>query len=387
MTHDAHRPGAAARRDRAGSRPRSTDRRTVLGGTAAAASAALLPALATETAAAAPGRTFPANRLVLLGTAGGPPPEPGRAGISSALTVDGRVYLVDAGRAAVTQYLAVGLRYRDLTAVFVTHLHADHIADLHNFFLLPGFGVNDSNDGITSPVDVHGPGPAGGLPPVYGGGTVPTVAPSDPTPGLADLLARQVEAFAYSTNVFLRDSGITDVRDLMRVHEVDAPEAGAAPHGPTAPDMEPFTVADDGTVTVTAVLVPHGPVFPSYAYRFDTPYGSVVFSGDTSASDNLVRLARGADILVHEVIDLDFHADSGLDDALLDHLRVSHTDVTEAGPPAERAGVGTLVLSHLVPADPAKVGKGFWARRARAGFGGRVVVGEDLLSLPLRTVR
>ncbi|MEV5551331.1 MBL fold metallo-hydrolase [Streptomyces sp. NPDC052309] len=173
----------------------------------------------------------------------------------------------------------------------------------------------------------------------------------------------------------------------MRVHEIDAPEVGADPHGPTAPDMEPFTVADDGTVTVTAVLVPHGPVFPSYAYRFDTPYGSVVFSGDTSASDNLVRLARGADILVHEVIDLDFYADSGLDDALLDHLRVSHTDVTEVGPLAERAGVGTLVLSHLVPADPAKVGKGSWARRARSGFGGRVVVGEDLLSLPLRTAR
>ncbi|MEV5551332.1 MBL fold metallo-hydrolase [Streptomyces sp. NPDC052309] len=183
MTHDAYRSESPARRDRTGSRPRSMDRRTVLGGTAAAASAALFPALAADTAAAAPGRTFPANRLVLLGTAGGPPPEPGRAGMSSALTVDGRVYLVDAGRAAVTQYLAAGLRYRDLTAVFVTHLHADHVTDLHNFFLLPGFGVNDSGDGITSAVDVHGPGPAGGLPPVYGGGPYPPSPPPTRLPG------------------------------------------------------------------------------------------------------------------------------------------------------------------------------------------------------------
>ncbi|MDQ8705560.1 MBL fold metallo-hydrolase [Streptomyces sp. LHD-70] len=363
---------------------RSLNRRTVLGGTAAATSAALLPTLtATPAAASRRPRPAPANRLVLLGTAGGPPPEPGRAGIASALVVDGRVHLVDAGRGAVTQYLAAGLRYRDLAAVHVTHLHADHIADLHNFFLLPGFGANDSGDGITRPVDVHGPGPAGALPPVYGGGTAPTVAPDRPTPGLADLLDRQIEAFAYSTNVFLRDSGIRDVRELIRVHETAAPDVGADPLGPTAPDMEPFTVTDDGSVKVTAVLVPHGPVFPSYAYRFDTPYGSVVFSGDTAPSDNLVRLARGADILVHEVIDLDFYDGQGLDDALLDHLRVSHTDVTEVGPLAERAGVGTLVLSHIVPADPALVGRGSWARRAGQGFGGRVVVGEDLLSLPL----
>jgi ribonuclease BN (tRNA processing enzyme) len=67
--------------------------------------------------------------------------------------------------------------------------------------------------------------------------------------------------------------------------------------------MEPFTVVDDGVVMVSAVLVPHGPVFPAFAFRF-TPEGSVVFSGDTAASENVVRLVHGADVLVHEVIDI-----------------------------------------------------------------------------------
>lgn len=392
MSHDAHRPRTPVVPVCCGTGeepapPRAVNRRAVLGGTAIAASAAMLPLLTAGSATARPSRPRSGNRLVLLGTAGGPPPEPGRAGIATALVVDGRVHLVDAGRGAVTQYLAAGLRYRDLASVFVTHLHADHVSDLHNFFLLPGFGVNDSADGVVSPVDIHGPGPAGALPPVFGGGTAPTVSPRNPTPGLADLMRSQVEAFAYSTNVFLRDSGIRDVRELMRVHEIRLPRVGADPLGPTAPDMKPFVVTDDGTVTVTAVLVPHGPVFPSYAYRFDTPYGSVVFSGDTSASDNLVRLAHGADILVHEAIDIDFYKSMDLDEALLDHLRVSHTDITEVGPLAQRAGVRTLVLSHLVPADPSLVTKGSWLSRAQKGFRGRVVVGEDLLSLPLTTRR
>ncbi|MEV5010400.1 MBL fold metallo-hydrolase [Streptomyces sp. NPDC055692] len=324
------------------------------------------------------------DRLVLLGTAGGPPPEVDRTGISSALVVRDRVYLVDCGRSAVTQYGRAGLKYKDLKSVFITHLHADHIADYHNFLLLAGFGVNDSDDGIVEAIDVHGPGPAGALPQKFGGSRAPTVAPDDPTPGLRVLTDKQIEAFAYSTNVFLRDSGIPDVRDLVRVHEIELPAVGADPLKKTAPDMKPFVVMDDGTVRVSAVLVPHGPVFPAFAYRFDTPKGSVVFSGDTSLSDNIVRLARGADVLVHEVIDLDTYRNFGLPAALLDHLKVSHTDVKDIGPLAERCGVRTLVLSHIVPADKKLVSAASWRKRAQKGFSGRVVVGDDLAEIPLR---
>ncbi|MCC5348697.1 MBL fold metallo-hydrolase, partial [Staphylococcus aureus] len=66
--------------------------------------------------------------------------------------------------------------------------------------------------------------------------------------------------------------------------------------------MKPVVFYEDDRVKVSATLVQHAPVFPSFAFRFDTEDGSVVFSGDTGPSENLVRMARGADVLVHEVI-------------------------------------------------------------------------------------
>ncbi|MBB4791480.1 hypothetical protein BJY54_002092 [Streptomyces nodosus] len=70
----------------------------------------------------------------------------------------------------------------------------------------------------------------------------------DPTPGLKTLTEKQIEAFACSANVFLRDSGIPDVRDLVRVHEIGLPDVGADPLKKTAPDLKPFVVMYDGTV-------------------------------------------------------------------------------------------------------------------------------------------
>ncbi|WP_203604186.1 MBL fold metallo-hydrolase [Streptomyces coelicoflavus] len=312
--------------------------------------------------------------LVLLGTKAGPPVDPLRAGISSALVVDGATYVVDCGRSAVTQYIRAGLTLASLSGIFITHLHADHVADYYNFFLLGGSVPNQEGDRLTGPVPVHGPGPAGGLPPKFGGGDAPTVAPDDPTPGLAALTDRCHAAYAYSTNVFLRDMGIQDVRGLADVHEIELPGVGAD-HTNTAPPMKPFVVMEDDRVRVSAILVPHGPVFPSFAYRFDTDHGSVTFSGDTTYSDNVITLARGSDILVHEAISVE-----GLQapEVFVDHLLQSHVEVQKIGPIAQRAEVGTLVLSHISevaanPIDPRK-----WKRWAQRGYDGRVVVGQDL---------
>ncbi|MER6327164.1 MBL fold metallo-hydrolase [Streptomyces coelicoflavus] len=312
--------------------------------------------------------------LVLLGTKAGPPVDPLRAGISSALVVDGATYVVDCGRSAVTQYIRAGLTLASLSGIFITHLHADHVADYYNFFLLGGSVPNQEGDRLTGPVPVHGPGPAGGLPPKFGGGDAPTVAPDDPTPGLAALTDRCHAAYAYSTNVFLRDMGIQDVRGLADVHEIELPGVGAD-HTNTAPPMKPFVVMEDDRVRVSAILVPHGPVFPSFAYRFDTDHGSVTFSGDTTYSDNVITLARGSDILVHEAISVE-----GLQapEVFVDHLLQSHVEVQKVGPIAQRAEVGTLVLSHISevaanPIDPRK-----WKRWAQRGYDGRVVVGQDL---------
>jgi ribonuclease BN (tRNA processing enzyme) len=368
-------------------------RRGLLGLGAAGALAAGTTLLTEAEANAVPAQLLGhrhANRVVLLGVAGGPPPEIGRAGVASALVVGDRVYVVDCGRGAVTQYAQARLAFKNLRGIFITHLHADHVIDFHDFFALAGFGVNDSNDGIVPPtgrgrpVQVFGPGPAGGLPEPEDP-TTPTIAPGNPTPGLADLARLQMKAFAYSTNLFMRTAGIPDPRTLFDLHEIEHPRRLGADWTNRSPDMEPFLVMDDGHVRVTAVLVPHGPAYPSYAFRFDSEEGSVVFSGDTAYSENVIRLSKGADMLIHEVIDVQFYVDFlGVDPALLGHLERSHTDVHRLGELAERAEVDRLVLNHLVPADPRLIGDSRWRRNAQRGFSGRVHVGDDLMSLPVR---
>jgi ribonuclease BN (tRNA processing enzyme) len=134
-------------------------------------------------------------------------------------------------------------------------------------------------------------------------------------------------------------------------------------------------------VTITATLVQHAPVFPALAYRFDTPSGSVVFSGDTGPCDNVVRLARDADVLVHEVIDLD--ALVGRMRALPNYESVyrqlsrSHTPYDQVGDIATRAGVRTLVLSHLVPGEESHSPEE-WEALVRPHFTGEIVCGVDL---------
>lgn len=322
------------------------------------------------------------TRLTLLGTSGGPPPDYGRTGISSALSVGGRTYVIDAGRAAVTQYLRAGLEFKSLDSIFITHLHADHIADYYNFFLLGGHVTNDSGDNLSGPVHVYGPGPAGALPPAAAT-SVPTVSPASPTPGITELTQRLTEGYAYSHNIFIRETGIRDVNTLIDVHDIAIPPVGASALGNTAPPMQPFLVTEDDRVKVTAILVPHGPVFPSFAFRFDTADGSVVFSGDTGTSDNIVTLARGADILVHEVIDLPFYRQLGVPAELLEHFMDAHTPDTEVGALAQRAGVSTLVLSHLVPSNPEWVSDEKYAELAKTGFDGKVIVGRDLMKIDM----
>jgi ribonuclease BN (tRNA processing enzyme) len=136
-------------------------------------------------------------------------------------------------------------------------------------------------------------------------------------------------------------------------------------------------VLDDGGVRVRAVAVTHGHALPAFAYRFDTADGSVVFSGDTTVNDDLIALAQGADIMVHHVADLGYLERHGWAGVALARMAGLHTDVTEVGGVAERAGAGELILSHYLPAEPSAVSEQDWVKRAGLGFSGRTTAGRD----------
>jgi ribonuclease BN (tRNA processing enzyme) len=362
------------------------DRRAFL--SAAGASAVALAGLSRAQPAIAASPAASQNELILLGTAAGLPPVPHRTGISSALVVDGKVYVIDCGRSSLTQFVNAGLSLDALAAIFVTHLHGDHTCDLFNYFLL-GSGWPSPTPSVRAPIPVYGPASAGlPLPPASPAGrAVGTIDLTDPVPGIASLLRHCNSAFAYSSNVLMRDAGVMDISTLAAVTEIPTP-AGAAPLGPTAPTMTPFPIAQVGDVRVTGTLVPHGICFPSYAYRFDTPHGSVVFSGDTTLTPNLVLLAQGADILVHEAVDLAWYATQGYSKTLLGHMTTSHTDIGQVASVAKQANVRTVIVSHLAPGNPQLVSNGAWLQLAlagarKAGYAGDVIIGQDLARFDL----
>jgi len=324
------------------------------------------------------------DTLVLLGTNGGPQPARSRSGISQVLVVNGCSYVIDCGSGVARQMVRAGIALSSLRGVFLTHLHSDHEADYFNLFLF-GWAT------IEEPVPTFGPGPAGGLDALPrdrpGHPPFALINPDAPTPGLIDITNHQVKAHAYDINIRIREAGFDDLTRLIVPHEIAIPpELGA--HGPwdVAPDMEPIPVMEDDNVRVTATLVRHAPVFPCFAYRFDTADGSVVISGDTAPSANLVRLAKDADLLVHEVLDMEFleRMMAGHPEAEhhLRHFAESHTALADVGGVASDAGAGHLVLSHLVPGDDV-VADQRWLDGARAGYDGEVTLGQDLLVLPV----
>jgi len=279
--------------------------------------------------------------LVLLGTAGGPTPKALRAAPSQAIVVGDRVYVVDAGNGVGRQMRLASLPFDNLRHVFLTHHHSDHAADLVTLPLLAWAA------GLESKVTLHGPSP------------------------IKRAVKAGLRAAAFDIDTRVVDEGRADLRDLIEVHEF---------HGDGI-------VLKDDRVTVTAARVDHPPIREAYAYRFDAKDFSVVISGDTAPSANLVRLARNADVLVHEVLILD---DDGIvatlgkpkGHPLVEHVLRSHTRLKDVGRIAAEAGVKTLVLSHFVPGDASFDREGVLAE-VRKSFTGNVIVGEDLMTLEL----
>ena len=144
-------------------------------------------------------------------------------------------------------------------------------------------------------------------------------------------------------------------------------------------------MTSDENVRVTAALVDHPPVVPAFAYRFDTRDRSIVISGDTAPSQNLVKLAGGAEVLVHSVMyppAIDRLVARVPNAAALKASILAHqTSAEDAGRVAQQAGVKTLVLSHFVPPDDPEVTDTMWRDAASRHFRGTVIVGRDLLEI------
>jgi len=277
------------------------------------------------------------TKLVLLGTGGGPMPKVTRAAPAQAVVVDGVTYVVDCGNGVARQMARARLGFRTLRAVFVTHHHSDHNADFGNLFLLLWAG------GLDAAVDAFGP------------------------PPLVAMTAQFLALNAYDVATRIADEGRPPLAPLIRAHDIDA--AGE--------------VYRDERVRITCALVKHPPVVPAFAFRFDSPDRSIVFSGDTAPCDSLIALARGADVLVHEVLhepSLDAIC-ANLPNAtrLRRHLLDSHTTQDQVGIVAHEAGVKCLVLSHFVPAD--SITDETWRDAAARHYDGKIVLGRDLMEI------
>jgi len=307
-------------------------RRNVLG--TGAALLAALPAWAV-------GQPEPKNksRLILLGTGGGPTPKPNRSAPSQVIIVNGAAYVIDCGNGVARQMVLAGVKLDTIRSIFITHQHSDHNADYGNLLWLSWAAT------LASRVDAYGP------------------------PPLEKMTRLFLEMNDGDIKTRMADEGRPPLKDMIAVHEI----GGAG------------IVMRDANVTVTAALVDHPPVSPAFAYRFDCPDRSIVISGDTRPSPNLVRLAQGADILVHEVMYLpaleQVIGSEPNAKSLREHLLASHSTTEQVGRIATEAGVKTLVLSHFVPGGMPVIPDKVWFDAVRPYFSGTLVIGRDLLEL------
>src|SRR6266508_3425636 len=247
--------------------------------------------------------------------------------------------LVLLGTGVSQQLVRAGVPLNTLRHIFITHHHSDHDLDYGNLI------YNAWASGLRAGVDAWGPPPIKAMTEAYW----------------------QLNRFDIETRI--ADEGRPDLRKLVTAHEF----------------AEPGLVMQNSDVKVTAARVRHPPIVHAYAYRFDSADRSIVISGDTAYSPELIALARGADVLVHEAMHL-----GGLESllkrvpnaaTLREHLLASHTATEDIGKVAAEAGVKTLVLSHFVPQDDDSITDGMWMEGVRKHYGGTIVVGRDLMEI------
>ncbi|WP_181165972.1 MULTISPECIES: MBL fold metallo-hydrolase [unclassified Mesorhizobium] len=281
------------------------------------------------------------DRLVLLGSKGGPALRPGGPWPSSSLLeIGGRAIVVDCGLGVTRGLVDAGISLKALDLIFITHLHSDHVLELGPLIHTAWMA------GLATPVTVFGP------------------------PGVGHYWRRFCQAMEFDIEIRIVDEGRPDIRELVSIDEFD----------------EGHVVKQRG-LKVTALRVDHPPVTDCFALRFEHGAKSVVFSADTAFFPPLADFAESADILVHEAMLEEgierLVARTGNGARLREHLLASHSFAEEAGRIASDAGVKRLVLNHLIPADDVGIGEEDWVAAVRKTWAGDLTIARDGLVVEL----
>lgn len=270
-----------------------------------------------------------AIEITLLGT-GSPIPDPNRAGPSTLVRTGGQTLLVDCGRGVLLRAAALGVGPGAIDALLLTHLHSDHIADLGDLIISRWITTFTEQ----TPLPIIGP------------------------PGTAEVVEATLKAFGFDIGYRI-------------AHHDDL----TAPPPVAVAEHTGGRVWDRDGVTITAGPTDHRPVEPTIGFRVSYDDNAVVLAGDTVPCAGLDALAAGADAMVHTVIRQEL-----VEQMPMQRIRDIcdyHSSVQQAAATAQRAGVGTLILTHCVPAVvPGQEDQ--WRALAAEEFDGRVELGDDL---------
>ncbi len=290
--------------------------------------------------------------LITLGTRVGPTPVAHQAQASNLLTVNGALYLIDAGDGVLRRLAKAGVKFNEIGVIFITHPHSDHIAGLGTLLAV------ERGSGRRDPIDVYGP---------Y---------------GVEMIVAATVQYFTPDAEIRWDDGLRTSMQGMFRGHDVPA-----------------GLVYKDANIKVTAAenthfhLTPANPAYgkyKSYSYRFETSDKVVVFTGDTGPSQSVEELAKGADMLVSEVLVVDDLVDilkkNGIWDkmpedrqvGLIRHLEEDHLTPEQVGQLASRAGVKQVVLTHLILTGNDDADAHHYIDRLKKFYSGPVDLAKDL---------
>jgi ribonuclease Z len=269
-------------------------------------------------------------KVTLLGT-GAPPPVMPRFGPSTLVEAGGQKFLIDAGRGALQRLGQIEVRWQDVDGVLLTHLHSDHVVGFPDLWLT-GWLVGPGRD---RPLKVWGPR------------------------GTRKMMSHLEQAYEFDIRIRLYDDR-------------------AAPEGIVvlAEDISEGVVLERGGVKITAFEVDHAPIKPAFGYRVDFGGRSVVLSGDTRVSQNLIRHAQGVDLLVHEVASPETFQRAEMRPERTETVIGHHVTPEQAGEVFARTKPRLAVYSHIVLPIATEQDLILPTRKT---YGGPVEVGEDLM--------